>query len=336
MSDDFDATVKRVYAAALRGRHLIQIETTVEIHEEAGVEFEIHLAPSLKRKPQSDPTAPTAGAAPKPDPFDPYDPHLFVTELETHHVLLNKFYVVPEHLLVVTKEFQKQTSPLLPADLTAAWHCMSRAAKPTLAFYNCGEMSGASQPHKHLQIIPLPIGTGAHPPIEALFNNMDEHRPGQIYTLTNLPFHHVLTPLDTAYLSSATDMDAGSYLSDAFFSLLDSSIEQMRSDGAIVTRSYNCFFTKRFMVIVPRSSDSVVLKLDEEEEKEEEKEEDGKEKEEKQAEFTVNSLGFTGTLLCRTKAEVEVVRKRGILTVLKAVAVARREEGEGEAREADM
>jgi hypothetical protein len=26
-----------------------------------------------------------------------------------------------------------------------------------LAYYNCGEHSGASQPHKHVQIVPLPL-----------------------------------------------------------------------------------------------------------------------------------------------------------------------------------
>ena len=27
-----------------------------------------------------------------------------------------------------------------------------------LAFYNSGKVSGASQPHKHVQIVPLPLG----------------------------------------------------------------------------------------------------------------------------------------------------------------------------------
>lgn len=32
-----------------------------------------------------------------------------------------------------------------------------------VAFYNCGEHSGRSQPHKHLQVVPLPFASGAPP-----------------------------------------------------------------------------------------------------------------------------------------------------------------------------
>lgn len=29
-----------------------------------------------------------------------------------------------------------------------------------LAYYNCGPSSGASQPHKHVQVVPLPLADG--------------------------------------------------------------------------------------------------------------------------------------------------------------------------------
>jgi ATP adenylyltransferase len=54
--------------------------------------------------------------------------------------------------------FQPQNSPLTPSDLTQAY-LLVRAARnsstPIFAFYNCGANSGASQPHKHIQFIPL-------------------------------------------------------------------------------------------------------------------------------------------------------------------------------------
>ena len=40
---------------------------------------------------------------PKIDPFAPYEPELFVQEYGDYVVLLNKFCVVPHHLLIITK-----------------------------------------------------------------------------------------------------------------------------------------------------------------------------------------------------------------------------------------
>jgi len=74
----------------------------------------------------------------------------------------NKFAVVPLHFLLVTKHFESQTFPLTPPQLIAAYQVLlsfydakrsaDSPAGELLCFYNCGEMSGASQPHKHVQV----------------------------------------------------------------------------------------------------------------------------------------------------------------------------------------
>lgn len=63
---------------------------------------------------------------------------------------LNKFCVTPRHFLLVTKDFKPQTSPLSPLELIAAWQIVKQlgAREKHLAFFNSGELSGASQPHK--------------------------------------------------------------------------------------------------------------------------------------------------------------------------------------------
>lgn len=63
---------------------------------------------------------------------------------------LNKFCVTPRHFLLVTKEFKPQTSPLTPLELIAAYTILKQlgAREKHLAFFNSGELSGASQPHK--------------------------------------------------------------------------------------------------------------------------------------------------------------------------------------------
>lgn len=50
---------------------------------------------------------------------------MWVTDLsETHKLLLNKFNVVPHHLLVVTRDFQSQQDPLNESDLAATWQVL--------------------------------------------------------------------------------------------------------------------------------------------------------------------------------------------------------------------
>ena len=69
--------------------------------------------------------------------------------------LLNKYNVVPHHLLIITRHFESQESALTQADFQALWTCL--AEYDSLGFYNSGESAGASQPHKHLQTVPLPM-----------------------------------------------------------------------------------------------------------------------------------------------------------------------------------
>lgn len=94
------------------------------------------------------------------DPFrPPYQKDLFVAELSaTHVVLLNRFPVLDEHLLVVTREDEPQQSWLSLADFDALAACRNEIEG--VGFYNAGPTAGASQPHKHLQLVPMPFTTG--------------------------------------------------------------------------------------------------------------------------------------------------------------------------------
>lgn len=59
--------------------------------------FQITLAPALAKKPQGDDNKE------KTSPFINPNPDLLVKELDEHLLLLNKFAVIPNHMLVVTK-----------------------------------------------------------------------------------------------------------------------------------------------------------------------------------------------------------------------------------------
>lgn len=76
----------------------------------------------------------------------------------SHRLVLNKFAVVPEHFILVTKEFKPQTHVLEKDDIAATFACIQAyhaEGQELFAFFNSGPHSGASQPHRHLQLLPV-------------------------------------------------------------------------------------------------------------------------------------------------------------------------------------
>ena len=57
----------------------------------------------------------------------------------------------------MTRAFEEQTDLLNLEDFAALWFCLQEI--DGLAFFNGGKIAGASQRHKHLQLIPLPFFT---------------------------------------------------------------------------------------------------------------------------------------------------------------------------------
>jgi ATP adenylyltransferase len=71
---------------------------------------------------------------------------------------LNKFPVIPDHFILATKAFKEQTDLLENDDLAAAYECLKEYKKngeELFGFFNSGKHSGASQPHRHIQFIPV-------------------------------------------------------------------------------------------------------------------------------------------------------------------------------------
>lgn len=90
---------------------------------------------------------------PKPNPFLPWDPPLEVDQLASGHVLLlNKYPVQPAHLLVISQQWRPQSGWIEAAD----WQAVAHVAADTggLWFFNSSATAGASQPHRHLQLLP--------------------------------------------------------------------------------------------------------------------------------------------------------------------------------------
>lgn len=76
----------------------------------------------------------------------------------SHFIVLNKFPVIPNHFILATKTFKRQTDPLEQDDLAAAYTCVKAYrdnGEELFGFFNSGEASGASQPHRHIQFLPI-------------------------------------------------------------------------------------------------------------------------------------------------------------------------------------
>ncbi|MFM0091306.1 phosphorylase [Paraburkholderia sediminicola] len=276
---------------ALRRGALRPIETTQALIEERGVRFLVRQVSSLTRKEE-------ARQAPKSDagtfnPFLPYDPDLFVADIsDTHVALLNKFNVIDHHLLIVTRSFKSQETLLDLTDFAALVACMDEF--DGLGFYNGGVEAGASQLHKHLQIVPLPLGeSGPAVPIESVLESACMEGP--IGTIPGLPFRHAFAHLE---LAPAPSMHAADAAFDCYHALLEAvGLRAIEVNGELHTSApYNLLVAPRWMLLVPRSSERV----------------EG---------ISVNALGFAGSLFVRDGAQMEVIKRLGPMTVLQRVAV---------------
>ncbi|OAQ24641.1 HIT-like protein [Linnemannia elongata AG-77] len=333
--------LESTYDAALLSGSLIftasDTQTTTET--EYNIEWEVCYAPALAKKPHG--IAPVVEAKAhehiqRVNPFLPHDPALFVEDASEHHkILLNKFCIVPHHFLIVTKDFHPQTQPLSPEDLLTAWNSL-QALKDShpdaIAFYNCGARSGASQPHKHLQVLPITRPT----PITNLVREVIQRRPGRKETRPGeqftVPFpciHHAILLQDPEHTPGK---DAEDILVEAYIKLMDSMLMSIREYAEQEHLSeeekdlvmgggrrasglaYNWILTTEFMMIVPRRQETT------------NRTEDG-------IVLEVNSLGFAGMVLAKTPEELEFVKKTGVVELVAETGFMFGKDGEGRSAE---
>ncbi len=290
-------SVKERTEHALECGALLSIPTEFEFVEQDGVRFLVRILSNLNRKKaaKEKQKKQSATSVEEFNPFLPYEEDLFVADIsDTHVCILNKFNVVDYHLLIITRAFEEQESLLTLEDFAAMWSCL--ADFDGLAFYNSGKTAGASQRHKHLQLVPLPLApSGPQIPIEPLLTaaQFQESIPSGAVGFTNiipkLPFIHAFAPLNPDWMQSP--FTAAQATLEVYQALLDAVGLDARQSGA-----YNLLATREWMLIVPRSQEHFQS-------------------------ISVNSLGFAGALLVRNAAEMEILKDQGPMTILKSVAV---------------
>ncbi|TAE60068.1 MAG: phosphorylase [Nostocales cyanobacterium] len=274
--------IKQTTADGLECGALKSIPTELEIVEHEQVKFVVRILANLTRKKaaKEQQKKHKLETGKEFNPFLPYEQDLFVADIsETHVCILNKFNVVDHHLLIITRAFEEQESLLTLADFTAMWAVLGDV--DGLVFYNGGKLAGASQRHKHLQLVPINKNEIPITPLlaKAKFKN-------GIATIPGLPFSHAFT---TLYPDESPEMTL-----DKYYALLEKvgikAVDDNKQSGA-----YNFLATREWMLIVPRSQEEFKS-------------------------ISINSLGFSGALLVKNTEQMQLVKDIGPMNILKNVA----------------
>lgn len=269
----------------------------------------------------------------KPDPFDKrtLDPNLVVATIAPSYTLvLNKFNTVKDHALLVTDKFEPQNSALTSQDLEA-WYWTIDTTN-SIGFYNSNYIAGASQRHKHLQIIPLDVMFSLRPsdaltplPIDDIISDIMDTNPSmwkqfrsnEIYSIPSFAsFKHGLALLQSpdqrprnefygdylynVYLSllAANEIEKGPCLSSSKSQSID--VTKAKSLGLDMERDafckgYNLIMSSQWMMIIPRS------------------------KRDYNGQVGVNGFGFVGLLLARDEQIAKNVQMMGPMQILNDV-----------------
>lgn len=292
----FSDDLRTKYDTALKDHHLVfngdsAVHETIESKlEDADMTFHLTELKSLEKRPENGSISDNPFAKPEPE----------LTLLTDYGVngefklVLNKFPVVPYHFMLITNDFVSQNTPLSPKELLATYKILQvleegGGDENWFAFYNCGPMSGASQPHKHIQFMSLP--EGYTPFTELLARSSDPFIPDQTkepLQNSHLPFAHFLARLPLNPRETTEEI-----LAMTFVALLQRTLSVLRAHDAEHI-SYNFCATTKYMMLVPRSKS-------------------------KHDSLGVNSCGMMGLVLCKNEAVVTMVKLTGFENILKDV-----------------
>lgn len=280
MTTNWSQQIERVAVRATARGAMVPLVSETRAVQQDGFEFLVSHLSSLSLKELAKILQQSTGA----NPFLPYEAAMFVAELsDTHVLLLNKFPVFPGHAMAVTRRFMPQTGVLDETDYLALARLM--AGTPQAVFmFNAGKAAGASQPHRHLHLLP------AHQlPLLARFPA--GAAPGRLQQIPFFDFVH-------AYVSLA---DGGS--EQDWARQMTEALTQACTHCGLSPRQgemppYNLLGTRRGVLVVPRRQEHWS---------------DGTHS------ISVNALNFGGWVGVRGPEQIEPVCQAGLPATWRAV-----------------
>jgi ATP adenylyltransferase len=164
-----------------------------------------------------------------------------------------------------------------------------------LGFYNGGREAGASQQHKHLQMVPLPMApVGPAIPIEPLLAKAD--KTDGFGFVPGFPFLHSFVRLDRNLVTSPERAAKETF---NLYSAMLKSIGMTAPAEAGLTRQsmpYCLLVTREWMILVPRSREHF-------------------------EDISFNSLAFAGSLFVRDKQQLVRLKTIGPMNALRSVTI---------------
>ena len=209
---------------------------------------------------------------PKQNPFCPWDKILEIDKIDDdHQLILNKYPVQKGHILLITNNWKPQNGWLDIND----WKAIQKVNKDTsgLWFFNSSPIAGASQPHRHFQLLRRSKDEISCPR-EKWFLEMklDKDRDSKLkknIIVSKFNFLENSISLYELYLELCMKLGLGDTISD------------------LKPRyPYNLLITNKWIAIIKRSNDHIHG-------------------------FSINGLGFAGYLLVTEKSDINYLKKFG-------------------------
>lgn len=232
----------------------------------------------------------------KVNPFENPEKSLTVYKGNKYTILLNKFPVQKNHFLLITNEFIRQDALLDPTDLITVYKILKQLSKvkntdsKTVAFFNSGSNSGASQAHKHIQFIRVDNDYKLFP---------DRVVAGKQFYVPNFQtppmadqtksYAHFIAPL---HKDGDDDDVASDDLAMTYIALVQNCLTVIKDHHHLEgleapqtsSLSYNFIMTPDWLMLVPRSKETAATNGHF---------------------FNINSLGFLGLILTKNKDTYE-------------------------------
>ncbi len=209
---------------------------------------------------------------PKQNPFSPWDKILEIDKIGyNHQLILNKYPVQKGHILLITNNWKPQNGWLDMND----WKAMQKVNKDTsgLWFFNSSPNAGASQPHRHFQLLRRSKDEISCPrekwflEIKKDINNCSKIKKNIIVSKFNFLENSI--SLLELYLELSKKLGLGDPISD----------RKPRFP-------YNLLITNKWIAIIKRRNDHIHG-------------------------FSINALGFAGYLLVTDKSDINYLKKYG-------------------------
>ena len=209
---------------------------------------------------------------PRQNPFCPWEKILEIDKIgDYHQLILNKYPVQKGHILLITNNWKPQNGWLDIND----WRAIQKVNKDTsgLWFFNSSPMAGASQPHRHFQLLRR-TNDETSCPREKWFLDMKSDKNSCSKLKNNIivskfNFLENSISLFEMYLELCMRLGLGDPVSDKK-----------------PLYPYNLLITNKWIAIIKRGNDKIHG-------------------------FSINALGFAGYLLVTEKSDINYLKKFG-------------------------